>query len=148
MGMDDALKKKKGLPLQIKNKHCFQGGKKMNKPDRLIFIAVWNFLKVLGPVIGMAAIAVFAFPPVIDSMSTGGIFGLIVAEFVLLVYITIAVATTPLPGQHRTSCPGRGKTGGFPARFHGNPRIYTQISDSALLLPSYFGSIVITTGFL
>lgn len=64
----------------------------MNKPDRLIFIAVWNFLKVLGPVIGMAALAVFAFPPVIGSRSTGGIFGLIVAEFVLLVYVIIAMA--------------------------------------------------------
>ena len=67
----------------------------MKRPDLLILIAVWEFITAVGALIGVSAIAVFAFPDVIGTWgipSIGGIFGLSIAILVLLCYIGIAVA--------------------------------------------------------
>ena len=68
----------------------------MKRPDLLILIAAWQFITAFLALIGICAIAVFAFPNVIGPLwgpaLTGGIFGLSVAILVLLVFIGIAIA--------------------------------------------------------
>jgi uncharacterized membrane protein len=76
----------------------------MKKPDLLILIAIWQFITAFVALIGIAAIAVFAFPAVTgywddswggmgwrDGMM-GGVFGLSVAILVLLCFLALAVA--------------------------------------------------------
>jgi hypothetical protein len=66
----------------------------MKRPDLVILIAVWEFLTVFGALIGIVAIAVFAFPGVAQEWGmdlAGGIFGLSVAILVLLCYLFIAL---------------------------------------------------------
>ncbi len=69
---------------------------RVKRPDLLILIAIWEFITAFGALIGISAIAVFAFPDVIRPLwgpaSTGGIFGLSIAVLVLLCYIGIATA--------------------------------------------------------
>ena len=68
----------------------------MKRPDLLILIAIWEFITAFGALIGISAIAVFAFPDVIDPLwgvpEVGAIFGLSIGILVLLCYIGIAVA--------------------------------------------------------
>jgi len=67
----------------------------VKRPDLLILIAVWEFLSALASLIGIAAIAVFAFPEVgcmWGVAEVGGLFGLSVAMLVLLCYMGMAVA--------------------------------------------------------
>ena len=61
----------------------------VKRPDLLILIAIWMFISTLGAVIGIIAIAVFAFPHTWD---TGGIFGLSIAEATLACYVGLSVA--------------------------------------------------------
>ena len=67
----------------------------MKRPDLLILIAIWQFITAFIALIGICAIAVFAFPDVIGLLwgpaLTGGIFGLSVAILLLLVFIGIAI---------------------------------------------------------
>ncbi len=66
----------------------------MKRPDLVILIAVWEFLTVFGSLIGIIAIAVFAFPEVAQEWGmdlAGGVFGLSVAILVLLCYMFIAL---------------------------------------------------------
>jgi hypothetical protein len=62
----------------------------------LLLIAIWEFITALLALIGISAIAVFAFPEVIDpfvgAAIPGTIFGLSVAILILLCYIGLAVA--------------------------------------------------------
>jgi hypothetical protein len=81
----------------------------MKKPDLIILIAIWEFITAFGAFIGIAAIAVFAFPAVINNWGDwmyyssemmryrdigpiGGIFGLSVGILVLLCYLVLAIA--------------------------------------------------------
>jgi len=75
----------------------------MKKPDLLILISIWQFIAAFIALVGIAAIAVFAFPAVTDNWygwdtmewrhgMIGGIFGLSVAILVLLCYLALAVA--------------------------------------------------------
>lgn len=59
------------------------------RPDMLVLIAVWQFISAAGSLIGIASIAVFAFPYVWDP---GGVFGLTVAVVTLACYTAFAVA--------------------------------------------------------
>ena len=61
----------------------------MRKSDVLVLIAVWEFLTAAGAVIGITAIAVFAFPEAGDA---GAYFGLSIAVVVLLAFAVLAVA--------------------------------------------------------
>jgi len=67
----------------------------MKRPDLLILIAMWEFISMLGALIGISAIAVFAFPSVNELYGiahVGGIFGLIIAMLMLLLTAGIALA--------------------------------------------------------
>jgi hypothetical protein len=68
----------------------------MKRPDLLILIAIWEFITAFFALIGISAIAVFAFPDALAPMwgpaVTGAVFGLSVAILVLLCYIGIALA--------------------------------------------------------
>ena len=68
----------------------------MKRPDLLILVAVWEFITAGVALIGISAIAVFAFPEVIGPMwgpaLVGGLFGLSIAVLVLLCFVGIAVA--------------------------------------------------------
>jgi len=66
----------------------------MKRPDLIILIAVWEFLTVFGALIGICAIAIFAFPEVAQEWGTdliGGVFGLSIGILVLLCYLFIAL---------------------------------------------------------
>ena len=69
----------------------------MKKPDLILLIAIWEFITAFIALIGIAAIAVFAFPDVIRPLwgeaLAGGIFGLTIAILVLLCYAGIAIAS-------------------------------------------------------
>ncbi len=76
----------------------------MKKPDLLILIAIWQFITAFAALIGIAAIAVFAFPAVTgywDSSwsgmgwrngTMGAVFGLSVGILFLLCFLAFAVA--------------------------------------------------------
>ena len=68
----------------------------MKRPDLLLLIAIWEFITAFGALIGISAIAVFAFPEAIDPFVgpaiPGAIFGLSIAILVLLCYVGLAVA--------------------------------------------------------
>lgn len=67
----------------------------MKRNDILILIAIWEFLSGLIVFVGVASIAAFAFPPVLDLSNAeriGALFGLSVATFVLLVYFALSLA--------------------------------------------------------
>ena len=61
----------------------------MKGNDVLLLIAIWQFLTAAVVLIGIIAIAVFAFP---DTNDAGGYFGLSVATVILLAYFGLAVA--------------------------------------------------------
>lgn len=75
----------------------------MKKPDLLILIAIWQFITAFIALVGIAAIAVFAFPAVTDSFDygwtgmggrsgvIGGIFVLSVAILFLVCFLALAV---------------------------------------------------------
>jgi len=65
------------------------------RPDMLILIAVWQFLNAVGALIGLIAIALFAFPQVNNLYGiarTGGLFGLAVGAFFLVCFAILAAA--------------------------------------------------------
>ena len=68
----------------------------MKRPDLLILIAIWEFITAFFALIGISAIATFAFPDAIDTSwgpaIPGAIFGLSTAVLVLICYIGIAIA--------------------------------------------------------
>jgi len=79
----------------------------MKKPDLLVLIAIWQFITAFCAFVGIAAIAIFAFPSVLgywDSYGYGmirgaydmpvwaGVFGLSIAILVLLCYLGLAIA--------------------------------------------------------
>ena len=79
----------------------------MKKPDLLVLIAIWQFITAFFAFVGIAAIAVFAFPSVLgywDGYAYGmirggydmpvwaGVFGLSIGILVLLCYLALAVA--------------------------------------------------------
>jgi len=61
----------------------------MKRNDVLILIAVWEMLTAVGALIGIIALAVFAFP---DTNDAGGYFGLSIATVVLISYFCLAMA--------------------------------------------------------
>jgi hypothetical protein len=61
----------------------------MKRNDILILIAVWEMITAVGALIGIIAIAVFAFP---DTNDVGGYFGLSIATLVLISYFCLAMA--------------------------------------------------------
>ncbi|UCG10118.1 MAG: hypothetical protein JSW30_05195 [Dehalococcoidia bacterium] len=63
----------------------------MRRPDLLILIAIWQFLNALFCAIGIAAIALFAFPKA-GPADIGTIFGLSIAIFFLLAFIGLSIA--------------------------------------------------------
>lgn len=68
----------------------------MRKPDLLILVAVWEFLTSIGALIGISAIVIFAFPPILDNCGferVGGLFGLSIALLILVGYTIIAIAS-------------------------------------------------------
>ena len=68
----------------------------MKRPDLLLLIAIWEFITAFGALIGISAIAVFAFPDAIEhtfgSAIPGAIFGLSIGILVLLCYVGLAIA--------------------------------------------------------
>jgi len=71
----------------------------MKRPDLLLLIAIWQFINALFCLIGIAAIAIFAFPgafgnygPVNVGADIGTIFGLSIAILFLLGCIGLSVA--------------------------------------------------------
>lgn len=64
----------------------------MKRSDALILIAVWEFLTAVPPFIAIVAIAVFAFPGVVERGDAGGIFGLSIALLTLLAFFCLAFA--------------------------------------------------------
>ncbi|UCG82673.1 MAG: hypothetical protein JSW38_10870 [Dehalococcoidia bacterium] len=60
----------------------------MQRSDILMLIAVWEMITAMGALIGIIAIAVFAFP---DTNDVGGYFGLSIATIVLLSYFCLAM---------------------------------------------------------
>ena len=67
----------------------------MKKPDLLILIAIWEFLTAFLACIGIAAMAVFAFPPVMhmwDMPRAGAIFGMSIGVVVLVFFTALAIA--------------------------------------------------------
>ena len=73
------------------------------RPDLLLLIAIWQFLNAFLCLIGMAAIAIFAFPGALGHYGPvnigppiypdiGAIFGLSIAIFVLLCCIGLSMA--------------------------------------------------------
>jgi hypothetical protein len=69
----------------------------MKKPDLLLLIVIWEFLTAFVALIGISAIAAFAFPeainPFIGPSMLGAIFGLSIAILVLLCYAGLALAS-------------------------------------------------------
>lgn len=75
----------------------------MKKPDLLILIAIWEYITAFGAFIGIAAIAIFAFPAVLStwdwgfssgvmhSSPVGGVFGLSIAILVLICYVALGI---------------------------------------------------------
>ena len=71
----------------------------MRRPDTVLLIAIWQFLNAFLCTIGIAAIAIFAFPGALGHYSVvkmgidiGAIFGLSIAILVLLCCIGLSVA--------------------------------------------------------
>ena len=71
----------------------------MKRPDLLLLVAIWQFLNAFICLIGIAAIAIFAFPgalghywPVNLPADIGAIFGLSIAILVLLVCVGLSIA--------------------------------------------------------
>ena len=67
----------------------------MKKPDLLVLVAIWNFLSAFGSVVGMAAIAIFAFPAVADLYrmeKVGAMFGLTIGMLVLFICLVVSMA--------------------------------------------------------
>ncbi len=68
----------------------------MKRPDLLLLIAIWEFITAFLALVGLSAIAVFAFPEAIDPFVgpavPGVIFGLSIAVLLLICYIGIAIA--------------------------------------------------------
>lgn len=68
----------------------------MKRPDLLLLIAIWELISAFGALVGLSAIAVFAFPEAIDPFVgpavPGVIFGLSIAVLLLICYIGIAIA--------------------------------------------------------
>jgi hypothetical protein len=65
------------------------------RPDMLILIAVWQFLSAFGALIGLIAIALFAYPVInnLDGIArTGGLFGLATGAFFLVCFTILAAA--------------------------------------------------------
>jgi hypothetical protein len=62
----------------------------LKRPDLLLLIAIWEFISAFGVLIGIAAIAVFAFPAV--SGEIGAIFGLSIAIFIMVCYMALAIS--------------------------------------------------------
>ena len=61
----------------------------MKMSDILILIVVWEFITAVCALIGIIALAVFAFP---DTNDAGGYFGLSMATVVLISYFCLAMA--------------------------------------------------------
>ena len=76
----------------------------MKKPDLLVLVAIWQFVNAFLLLIGIAAIAVFAFPGALGYYGfaggmnyhgitdVGAIFGLSIAIFFLIAFIGLSVA--------------------------------------------------------
>ena len=68
----------------------------MKRPDLLLLIAIWQFLNAFLCLIGVAAIAIFAFPEGMGfgygPANVGTIFGLSIGIFVLLCCIGLSLA--------------------------------------------------------
>ena len=69
------------------------------RPDLLILVAIWQFLSAFFCLIGIAAIAIFAFPGALGyygrvhvAYDIGAIFGLSIAVLFLLAFIALSVA--------------------------------------------------------
>jgi hypothetical protein len=68
----------------------------MKRPDLVLLIAVWEFFSAFLALIGICAIALFAFPPAIGSMweygMSSAVFVLSVSILILLCLIGISIA--------------------------------------------------------
>ena len=68
----------------------------MRKPDLLVLVAVWDFVVAFFLLIGIAAIAIFAFPAVYFDLYgmdlNAAVFGLIIGLVVLLILMAVALA--------------------------------------------------------
>jgi hypothetical protein len=77
----------------------------MKKPDLLVLIAIWQLITAFGAFIGIIAIALFAFPAVLNDYwgyyggpgefsnmgRMGGVFGLSIAILVLVAYLALSL---------------------------------------------------------
>ena len=68
----------------------------MKRPDLLLLVAIWQFFSAFLYLIGIVAIAVFAFPEALGfrygPANVGSIFGLSIAIFVLLCCVGLSLA--------------------------------------------------------
>ena len=63
----------------------------MKRPDLVLLITIWQFLNALFCSIGIAAIAIFAFPKA-GPADVGTVFGLSIGIFFLLCFIGLSIA--------------------------------------------------------
>jgi len=56
----------------------------MKRPDLLLLVAIWAFFSAFLYFLGIAAIAIFAFPEALGQANVGSIFGMSIGMFVLL----------------------------------------------------------------
>lgn len=66
----------------------------MKRPDLLLLIAVWEFITIVGALIGIGALVIFAFPPIgwlVGAQKIALIFGVSIAIPILLGYIAVAI---------------------------------------------------------
>ena len=67
---------------------------KLKKPELLILIVIWEFVTALISLIGILAVALFAFPRVVilhDIARLGGVFGLSIVIVLLAAYLCLSV---------------------------------------------------------
>lgn len=67
----------------------------MKRPDLLLLVAIWQFVSVFFALVGIVAIAVFAFPVVLDMWGNalvGGVFGLSVVLLILTAVVGLGIA--------------------------------------------------------
>ena len=67
----------------------------MKKPDLLILIAIWEFITAFLATIGIAAMAIFAFPSTMymwNMPRAGAIFGMSIGVLVLVLFVALAIA--------------------------------------------------------
>jgi len=66
----------------------------MQKPELLVLVAIWDFLVALVALIGICAISVLAFPPIIGQAYGPALVGLVFGlSVIMLIFVAILVVS-------------------------------------------------------